>query len=64
MDEGLAGARRTIADLEGIDFDELTDNAAFQKQYGEAVMVIINLLMGLCLQKLIPALCTGCGLVP
>lgn len=41
--EGLACARQTIADLEGIDFDELTDNAAFQKQYGEAVMVIIKM---------------------
>lgn len=42
-DEGLACARQTIAELEGIDFDELVDDASFQKQYREAMIVVVKM---------------------
>lgn len=42
--EGLTFARRIIATLEKIDFDELANDASFQKQSGEAMIMVIKML--------------------
>jgi hypothetical protein len=44
IDEGLAYAGETIASMEGVDFDELADSGSFQKQYGEAAVVVVKML--------------------
>ncbi|HWL46790.1 MAG TPA: hypothetical protein VNQ31_03655, partial [Sphingomonadaceae bacterium] len=43
IDEGLTFARRMIACLEKIDFDELANDLSFQKQSGEAMTMVLKM---------------------
>lgn len=43
IEEGLGWARQSIACLERIDFDELAEDASFQKDYAEGMIVVIKM---------------------
>ncbi len=43
IDEGLACVRQSIAGLERIDIDDLAEDASFQKDYSEGMIVVIKM---------------------
>ena len=44
IEEGLDCARQTIAGLEEVDFEDLTDDAAFREQFAQAALVLIRMM--------------------